>query len=183
MADVVVRAKGGDLQAVGALYDEHRESIYRFLWSRVGDVQEAEDLTASVFLRMIAALPGYQPRGLPFRAWLFRIARNLLADHYRSRWRRSSVPLEEAERAEAPEGSSPAAAVDRRQAAERVRRLLAGLQDSQRQVMALRFLGGLSIQETAHVLDRTEGAVKSLQHRGLQAMRLALWEEEGELIR
>ena len=88
---MVERAQRGNREALGALYTDHHQKIYRYLYYRTGDPQTAEDLTADVFLKMVQALPGYQVGSIPFQAWLYQIARNLAIDHYR---RKSAHPLE-----------------------------------------------------------------------------------------
>jgi RNA polymerase sigma-70 factor (ECF subfamily) len=177
--DLIARAQGGDVEAIGALYDRHQESIFRYLWLRLSDRQLAEDLTGDVFMRMLSALPDYRELGLPFRSWLYRIAHNLLVDHYRKESRFASVPLETAEddRSEI----DPAAAADQALLVERVKLALARLDQHQREVVILRFVLGLSLREAALALDRTEGAVKSLQHRGLAALRRALTSEQEQV--
>ena len=174
--DLVARAQGGDVNAIGALYDEHHESIFRYLWLRVGDPHLAEDLTGDVFMRMLHALPNYQSMGLPFRAWLYRIAHNLLVDHFRRNSRREPVSLDVVETHAADD--DPLVSVERRLLAERLGHALSQLDPHQREVVVLRFLAGLSLQETAAAMGRSEAAVKSLQHRSLSALRLALGEEE-----
>ena len=82
-AELITRAQRGEVNAIGRLYDRHRESIFRYLWIRLDDRQLAEDLTGDVFMRMLDALPRYRMKGLPFRAWLYRIAHNLLVDYFR----------------------------------------------------------------------------------------------------
>jgi len=175
--DLVARAQGGDVDAIGALYDQHHESIFRYVWLRVGDRHLAEDLTGDVFMRMLAALPHYQAVGLPFQAWLYRIARNLLVDHYRKENNRVSVPLDTIE--DSYEGEEdPTSAFDRKLDTQRLHRALSQLDQSHREVVVLRFVSGLSLREVALTLDRTEAAVKALQHRGLVALRLTLSQEK-----
>ena len=174
--DIVTLAQGGDVQAIGALYDQHHQALFRYLWARVGERQTAEELTGDVFMRMLAALPRYRPSVVPFRAWLFRIAHNLLVDHYRKEGGRVAVPLQSAE--EVSDGSDPAAQVEQKITAERVQQALAAVDEPQRSVIALRFLSGLSLEETAAVIDKSESAVKALQHRGLVAIRRALTQEK-----
>src|SRR5512135_804856 len=82
-AELITRAQRGEVNAIGRLYDRHRESIFRYLWIRLDDRQLAEDLTGDVFMRMLDALPRYQMKGQPFRAWLYRIAHNLAIDYFR----------------------------------------------------------------------------------------------------
>jgi RNA polymerase sigma-70 factor (ECF subfamily) len=178
MADgeIVTLAQRGDVQAIGALYDQNHEALFRYVWARVGEKQLAEDLTGDVFMRMLDALPRYRPSGAPFRAWLYRIARNLLVDHYRKAKTRAAAPLNEAEARSAPD-DDPTFMIEQKLSVEHLQRALAGLDDMQREVVTLRFLSGLSLQEAAAALDKTEAAVKALQHRGLAALRDALHEQ------
>jgi RNA polymerase sigma-70 factor (ECF subfamily) len=176
---LIQRARGGDMTAVGALYDEHHDNIFKYLWLRVGDRQVAEDLTGDVFIRMMSALPNYRLAGAPFRAWLYRIAHNLIVDHFRRANLRTPVPLEAIE--EQAREDDPLAAVDRKLLVERLQHALSQLDQLQREVVALRFVVGLSLQEVAQVIGRSEAAVKSLQHRGLAALRRALSEEKEQV--
>jgi RNA polymerase sigma-70 factor (ECF subfamily) len=175
-ASLVRRAQGGDVNAVGELYDRHHAHIFRYVWSRVHDGRSAEDLTGEVFTRMVTSLADYRPMGVPFRAWLYRIAHNLVVDHYRKESDHALVPLYHAEGLSGEE-NSPALIVEHRLTAERVQRALAKLDPSQREVVVLRFLVGLSLREVALTLGKTVAAVKSLQHRGLAALRVALKQE------
>jgi len=172
-AGLVKRAQGGDVNAVGELYDRHHEPVFRYLRSRVSDQGLAEDLTGETFTRMVASLSDYRLKGVPFRAWLYRIARNLVVDHYRKHNGRSSVPLDRAENRSGPE-DDPSFIVEQTLTLERVQRALASIGSSQQEVVVLRFLLGLSLREVALTLDKTVAAVKSLQHRGLKALRVAL---------
>ncbi|MGQ0600154.1 MAG: RNA polymerase sigma factor [Anaerolineales bacterium] len=175
---LVVRAQRGDVDAIGALYDQHQNAIFRYLWARLGERQLAEDLTGDVFMRMLGALPNYRPTA-PFRAWLYRIARNLLVDHYRKH-AQTPLSLQHAEAQAAPE-ADPVTLAQHTLTVERLHRALAQLDEAQREVVTLRFLSGLSLQETAAALEKTEAAIKALQHRGLAALRQALAEEEVSL--
>ena len=161
------------MEAVGELYDRHHTRIFRYLWSRLRDPHLAEDLTGEVFVRMVRDLPRYRPRGIPFRAWLYRIAHNLAVDQQRLQGRHPLVSLDDAESLHA-EGQDPEARVERQITVERVERALETLDPTQREVIVLRFLVGLSLREAAAMLDKTVGAIKSLQHRGLVALRAAL---------
>lgn len=175
--DLVARAQGGDLEAIGELYDQHHVSVLKFTWSRVGNRETAEDLTGEVFLRMVRALPGYRRTKIPFRAWLYRIARNLVIDHYRMQSDQASVPLEGAEHT-SNEGD-PVRALDRALKMEQLHGVLASIEPSQHEVVVLRFLVGLSIRETAMALGKSEASVKAIQHRGLAALREALGQQGG----
>jgi RNA polymerase sigma-70 factor (ECF subfamily) len=174
-ADLVRRAQGGDVEAIGELYDRHHTRIFRYLWSRVRDVQLAEDLTGEVFVRMVTHLSDYRSRGVPFRSWLYRIAHNLAMDHGRKQSQRQIVPLYHAEGVDGG-GQDPVSTVERQLTVERVEQALDEIDPIQQQVVVLRFLVGLSLREVAATLDKTVAAVKSLQHRGLVALRAALKE-------
>lgn len=174
--DLVVLAQRGDLQALGALYDTNYPVIYRYIRARVGDSQLAEDLTGDVFRRMLTGLPQFRPMGLPFRAWLFRIAHNVVADNYREERRHMSVDLQETEY-ESKKDDDPASVVEQKLTMEEAHKALGELDASQRDVLMLRFLSGLSLQEVAHALNRTEDSVKALQRRGLAALRVNVAQE------
>ncbi len=172
-AALVRRAQGGDVDAAGELYDRHNVPIFRYVRSRVYDNQLAEDLTGEIFTRMVARLPDYRLTGVPFRAWLYRIAHNLVVDHRRKEGRHTWVPLEYAEGL-GEQGNTPASIVEQQLTLERVQEALAKLDTSQQEVVVLRFLVGLSLREVALTVDATVAAVKSLQYRGLVALRAEL---------
>ncbi len=176
---LITRGQRGDVNAIGRLYDRHRESIFRYLWIRLDDQQLAEDLTGDVFMRMLDALPRYQLQGLPFRAWLYRIAHNLLIDHFRKLNHQVTVPLEVVENQEASD--DPDRAVEQILLSERLQAALMNLEPTQCDVVALRFLVGLSLHETALTLGKTESAIKALQHRGLSSLRRVLEPREGPM--
>src|SRR5512136_3149614 len=96
-AELITLAQRGEVNAIGRLYDRHRERIFRYLWIRLDDRQLAEDMTGDVFMRMLAALPRYRMQGLPFRAWLYRIAHNLLVDYFRKMNHQATAPLDAVE--------------------------------------------------------------------------------------
>lgn len=177
--ELVARARQGDMDAIGSLYDQHRESIFRYLWLRLGDQPLAEDLAGDVFLRMLDALPRYQALGLPFRAWLYRIAHNMLVDYFRKTKNRTPISIEALNEYKAID--DPPETVERRLLAEQVNAALSQLDQSQRDTVVLRFLMGLSLQETALALGKSEAAVKALQHRGLNALRRALYPVEEQV--
>jgi RNA polymerase sigma-70 factor (ECF subfamily) len=146
------------------------------VWLRVRNEQLAEDLTGEIFAKMVVHLPNYQLKGVPFRAWLYRIAHNLVVDYYRKESRQTLVPLYQAEGIRM-KNNNPASVVEHQLTLEKVKRALDELAPSQREVVILRFLVGLSLREVALALGKTVAAVKSLQHRGLVALREALGQE------
>ena len=166
---VVQQAKAGDAEAVAWLYEQHAPRLQRYFFSRLGGrVQQAEDLTAEVFVRTLERLDGYECRGLPFGAWLFRVARNLLVDHQRSQPREAPVALDECEEVDTPAAERELdQVVDQYDLARAMRRLT----PEQREILELRFIQGRSIAETQAVTGRTEESVKKLQARGLQKLR------------
>ncbi len=162
--ELISRAKSEDPQALATIYERYSPAIYRYIYYRVGDAELAEDLRAEVFLRMLEGMHRYEDRGWPISAWLYRIAHDRTIDTLRRRSRRPQLPLEAwSETCEGPERL-----VDIRLDREELRRKIDELTESQRQVILLRFMGDLSVQEVATRMGRTEGAVKALQHRGLQ---------------
>jgi RNA polymerase sigma-70 factor (ECF subfamily) len=160
-------------EAIGILYDRHHERIFRYLWMRLSSFQQAEDLTGEVFVRMVASLPRYQERELPFQAWLYRIAHNLLVDLYRKKDADQMVPLDEIN--DVPMGEHDlVASVDDRLLVEEVQRAMERLGAQQKDVIVLRFLIGLPVSEVALIMDKTIPTIKALQHRGLRDLRLIL---------
>jgi len=171
--ELISLAQQGDEEAIGALYDAHCRAIFLYFRSRLSHQQTAEDLTGEVFQRMLAGLPKYRAINLPFRAWLFRIAHNLLVDQYRRESGRTTVPLMKVENTRDGEVDL-VLAVEQKLTIEHAYQALSELEMPQRDVLALRFLSGLSLKETAFAMGRTEDAVKALQRRGLVALRLSL---------
>lgn len=161
-------AAKGDEQAFGLLYDAYLDSIYRFVYLRVEDQQTAEDITANVFLRAWEKLDRYQFRGVPFRAWLFRIARNAVIDHYRTR--KETAPLEAVINTHDESAISVSQKVGLRIEAEKVMENMRQLTEDQRNVLTLKLVHGLNTQEVAKTLGKRQGAVRALQMRGLQAL-------------
>ena len=171
LEQLVARARRGDPDAFAGLYESLAPRVLRFLRYRVSDPSQAEELLQQVFLQMIAALPRYQPRGLPFAAWVFRIARNAVIDA--GRVQRPSVPIELVHDvpSEAP-GPDELAITNDEHAGLRV--ALERLPRDQHDVLIYRFFAGLSPREVAPLMDRSEGAVRVLQHRALGALRQLL---------
>ncbi|HXV41808.1 MAG TPA: sigma-70 family RNA polymerase sigma factor [Anaerolineae bacterium] len=166
--ELIQRAVSGDPAAFAALYDVYVEQIYRFIFFRVSNEQTAEDLTSQVFLKAWDNLGSYQIRGLPFRAWLFRIARNSIIDYYRTY--KETTPLEPAALTQPDPSAEVDEVVDQRLQAEALRLALQRLTEDQRQVLTLRFIEGLSTEEVAQVMGKRQGAIRALQMRGLQAL-------------
>lgn len=167
-SELIERAVSGDPDAFATLYDAYIEQIYRFIFFRVGDEPTAEDLTSQVFIKAWDNLSGYQMRGLPFSAWLFRIARNTVIDYYRTFKETTSLEFEAIAKPD-PEGDMDER-IERRLQAEEVRLALQKLTEDQRQVLTLRFIEGFSTEEVAQIMGKRPGAIRALQMRGLQAL-------------
>ena len=168
--ELVRAAQGGDVAAFGQLYERYFEKVYSYLSFKAGNATEAEDLAEQVFLKAMESLRGYKWTGVPFQAWLFRIAHNLLVDNLRRRSKRVSEPLDEAlpdRRREADPEAHLAEKLTRQGLLHAVERLT----ELQKQVIQLKFAGGLSNAEVAQIMGKTEGAVKALQHAALQALQ------------
>ena len=168
-AELVVRAQQGDRAAFAALYEEYSPLVYRFLRRRLDGADEnVEDLTEDVFVKVYEKLDRYVERGLPFSAWVYRIAHNHLVDHLRSLPRTTASSLDEV--TEVPERAATAAfgrVLDRQS----LEPALARLTPEQRQAVELRFLQGMSVAETAAAMGRSDEAVKKLQARALANLR------------
>ena len=169
----VDRARTGDQQALADLYDWYMPRVYKYVVARVGNPAEAEDLTEEVFLKMLGAISGFHWREVPFSSWIFRIAHNCIATHYRRSAQRGGAT---SELSEDMVDSRPdlALTVEDRITIEEVRRASALLPDAQREVIALRFAVGLSIAETAKALGKREGNVKALQHKAVAKLQKML---------
>jgi RNA polymerase sigma-70 factor (ECF subfamily) len=168
-AELVVLAQRGDQAAFGSLYEQYAPLVYRFLRRRLdGDDEIVQDLTEDVFVKVYEKLDRYVERGLPFTAWLYRIAHNHLVDHLRALPRMSTTTLDAV--AEVPERTATAAfsrVLDRQS----LEPALARLTPEQRQAVELRFIDGMSVAETAEAMGRSDEAVKKLQARALANLR------------
>ena len=177
--DAVQRASRGDQHAVGLLYDAYVAPLYRFCVARVGNEADAEDLTEEIFLKVMRSIETFEWRALgsgegeeersPFRAWLFRIARNHVISHYRRVGTRGTA-------GEVPEWlpddtPGPAELAERAITIEEIFVAVEALPPAQREVIQLRFGAGLSIAETAEALDKHQTNVKVLQHKGVKRLK------------
>ena len=167
--ELVERAKS-DPDAFGEIYERHVQRIYNYIYYRTGNHHDAEDLTARVFHRALRHIPTYTDRGVPFTAWLYRIAHNLVANWHRDQSRRKVIPLDELilsrVRTEAPESAAE-------DSEERARLLgaIRRLPEERQQLLILKFVQRLSNAEIGKLMGRSEGAIKSLYHRTLLALR------------
>lgn len=164
---IILSAKKGDSKAISELYNQYKPRILNYLYHRVGDSQVAEELTTEVFIRMIDNLPKFKLKNVPFQVWLFKIARNLLIDHYRISKKYNHVELHE----EIVSNSDlPEIKIEKNMEVEILRNAICNLTDDQSDVITLRFIAEMPINQVAKVLKKSEGAIKMLQTRALQAL-------------
>jgi RNA polymerase sigma-70 factor (ECF subfamily) len=173
---LVERAQKGDREALEELYLIHFDRIYSYLHVSVGNRHDAEDLTTQTFLRMLEAIGKFRWQSAPFSAWLFRIAHNLAMDHFRAtkRWQPEETPPESDpdEHTSAEHGALES--IGRRSMLE----LIEDLSPEQQQVLTLKFVFNFGNAEAATILGKTEGAIKSLQHRALASLQKQLEQRE-----
>jgi RNA polymerase sigma-70 factor (ECF subfamily) len=173
--ELIARAIEGDRSAFGSLYEYYLEQIYRYVYYSVTDHFEAEDLTEAVFLKAWEALPRFRLRESAFRAWLYRIAHNLVVDRHRTR--KPAVSLEQFVHMR-DSSPTPETALEAHQEKTALSAALARLKPRLKQVVLCRFIGGLSHAETAEAMGLNEGHVRVLQHRALKEMRGLLSEDK-----
>ncbi len=164
------RATHGDREAFGALYEHHVGRIYNYIYYRTGNTSDAEDLTERVFYRALRHIGNYNDRGLPFSAWLYRIAHNLVANWYRDNSRRKEFPLDDAV-FKSRQYDHPEHEILKSEEQERLLLEIRRLPPERQQLLILKFVEHLSNAEIGQVMGRTEGAIKSLYHRTLLVMR------------
>lgn len=174
----VDRARSGDQAALADLYDWYMPRVYRYAVARVGNIAEAEDLTEEVFLKMLGGIADFRWKDVPFSSWIFRIAHNHVATHFRRAAQRGPASTLTEDMIDWRAG--PSATVEERITLEEVRRAARALPEAQREVIALRFVVGLSIAETAKALGKREGNIKALQHKAVAKLQKALLPPEGE---
>lgn len=168
-AELVILAKDSQ-DAFGVLYERYVEKIYKYIYYRTGNHQDAEDLASAVFHRAMGHIETYTERGVPFQAWLYRIAHNLVANWHRDRGRRKIIPLDEFANA-GLHFDAPDSATEDKEERQQLLDAINRLPEERQQLLYLKFVSGLSNAEVGDVLDRTEGAIKSLYHRTLIALR------------
>ncbi|HEY90666.1 MAG TPA: sigma-70 family RNA polymerase sigma factor [Dehalococcoidia bacterium] len=169
--NLVHRAQHGDKEAFTELYEAYFDKLYRYVVVRIGNKAEAEDMTQQVFVRAYKSISSFRWKGVPFSAWLFRIAHNLVVDFFRKESKRPTVPLEESLLVS---DEDPRQAIEQQMDIERVMTATRKLTAAQREVVSLRFAGGLTIAEVARTMGKSEGAVNALQHSAIAALRRIL---------
>ncbi len=168
--DVLTRASQGDRDAFGLLYERYLDRIFNYVYYRTGNLHDAEDLTARVFQRAMNHIQNYTDRGVPFSAWLYRIAHNLVANWHRDRSRRQEIPISDVPVLPS-KGDHPEKNLVRSQEQETLLRFIRRLPAERQNLLILKFVENMSNAEIGAIMGRSEGAVKSLYHRTLLALR------------
>ncbi len=169
--EAVGRAQEGDAAAFAVLYEDYYDRIFRYVSFKTGNSLEAEDITAEVFVKMLESIDSFKWQGYQFSSWLFRIAHNLIVDHFRKRGRRHIVALDDAPAAATEYNPDLDRKLDVDMSMVPVQEAMKDLTDLQREVISLRFAAGLSVAETARAVGKKGNAVKALQHAGIKKLR------------
>ena len=177
---LVKGAQEGDAASFAGLYEAFYDKIYRYVMFKTSSNVDAEDITEEVFLRMLESISSFSWKGYPFTSWLFRIAHNLVVDHYRRKGRQKTVALEDASQMVGASSYDIEKGLDLKLSMHQVHDAMTGLSSLQREVITLRFAGGLSLRETAQALGKKENAIKALQHAGIKKLRSLLGQRPGE---
>ena len=154
--------------ALSSLYEEYFDKIARYAYLRIGVKADAEDIAGEVFLRALKSLKSYKEQGIPMQAWLFRIARNLVVDYLRKMQKRKTVPIDNVQ---IENGINTAMVAERKIEFERVVRAMEQLTQEQKEVLGLRFFGGLTSKEASRMLNKSDGAVREMQRAAIQRLR------------
>lgn len=169
--EAIESARDNDPEAVGWLYEQYFDRLYRYCYLKLGDATEAEDVTEQVFLKMIESINSFEWQGSSFASWLYRIAHNQIIDKHRRDARRPQVSLEPIGDSLPSEHDDPHRLAEQNDLRANLLASLGQLTDLQAQVITLKFGSSLSNLEVASILDKTEGSIKSLQHSALDNLR------------
>ena len=163
---------GRDNEVVlASLYEEYYDKIARYVHAHIGDRTEAEDIAGEVFLKALESLKSYQERGIPMQSWLFRIAHNMVVDHLRKAAKRKTVPIDTVQ---VEGGTDPMTVAERNIELEKVTRAMEQITKEQREVLRLRFFGGLTSKEAGSILNKSDGAVREMQRAAIENLRKLL---------
>ena len=167
---VLVELAKDDKEAFGELYERYMPKIYNYIYYRTSNQHDAEDLTARVFFRAMSHIGNYVDKGVPFQAWLYRIAHNLVANWHRDQGRRKVIALDDYV-AHTLKSEAPDRVVEETEEQEKLMEAIQRLPEERQQLLLLKFIDQLSNAEIGEIMDRTEGAIKSLYHRTLLSLR------------
>jgi len=166
---IIRRAKKGGSEDFGLLYDHYVPQIYRFVLLKVSHKHEAEDLTHEIFLSAWKNIDSYKYRGLPFSSWLYQIARNRVIDYYRTK--KEQLSIENVNENEFRIVDNTEQNLDQQVALNKIRQALPQLKEDQQQIIILRFIEDLSPAEISEIMDKSEGAIRLIQHRAIKKLK------------
>jgi len=175
--DVLDRAIGGDEEAFSILYQENIKKIYSYIYYRTGNVKDAEDLTARVFQRALKHITRYKRTKVPFSAWLYRIAHNLVANWHRDSKHKRELPLEDHAYIQS-KSVVPEKQIEKNQQIEHLMRVVRKLSQDRQQLLILKYMDDLTNREIGAIMKKSEGAIKSLYHRTLKELRKKIDESQ-----
>ena len=167
----LINAAKTDPEAFGLLYERYVERIYNYIYFRVGGAGDAEDLTAKVFFKALRNIGGYRHMGLPFSAWLYRIAHNLVANYHRDRFKIQEISIENLIVEDTNRSSAPEHMMETKQENDFLMSLVNDLSSQKRELIILKYVQKLSNEEIGQIFGKTEGAIKSLYHRTLVELK------------
>lgn len=167
----LINAAKTDPEAFGLLYERYVERIFNYIYFRVGGTGDAEDLTAKVFFKALRNIGGYRHMGLPFSAWLYRIAHNLVANYHRDRFKIQEISIENLIVEDTNRSSAPEHMMETKQENDFLMSLVNDLSSQKRELIILKYVQKLSNEEIGQIFGKTEGAIKSLYHRTLVELK------------
>jgi RNA polymerase sigma-70 factor (ECF subfamily) len=180
MRDMDIRSSKERIEArrsheamIAGLYDEYYDKIARYAYAHTGNRSEAEDIAGEVFLKALDSLGSYKERGIPMQGWLFRIAHNLVVDYLRRSAKRKTIPIESVQ---IEADTDPVTSAERNIELERVEEAMKHITREQREVLRLRFFGGLTSKEVGSLMHKSDGAVREMQRAALENLRRQLVE-------
>jgi RNA polymerase sigma-70 factor (ECF subfamily) len=163
--------EGSNEAKLTSLYEEYYDKIAHYAYVRIGNKTEAEDIAGEVFLRALDSSKSYKERGIPMQAWLFRIARNLVVDHYRKMAKQKTIPIDTIQ---VTADTNPITVAEANIELGRVMKAMEGLTREQREVVELRLFGGLTSKETGSIVKKSDGAVREMQRASIEKLRKLL---------
>jgi len=174
--ELVKKAQKGEAEAFGKLYDRHLPAIYRFILLKVGDQSDAEDICHQVFLNAWQNVGRFRYQGFPFSSWLYKIAKNAVIDHWRTR--KNNIDCGLVSENLLSDTPAPADAIDKKLNIDLVWRTLKRLDDDYQNLLIMKFVDELSNKEVAEILGKSEGAIRVIQHRALKQLKKLLASDE-----
>ncbi|HHX09393.1 MAG TPA: sigma-70 family RNA polymerase sigma factor [Chloroflexi bacterium] len=169
--EILINKSRTDPEAFGLLYERYVDKIFNYVYFRVGSTDDAQDLTAKVFFKALKSISSYRHMGLPFSAWLYRIAHNLVANYHRDRSKMVEISIENLTITDTSKASAPEVQLSKQQDNAYLLKLINDLSPQKKELIILKFVQRLSNEEIGQIFGKTEGAIKSLYHRTLLELK------------